>query len=302
MQLRLSDLAERFYVYMIAHNAPGTIGYYRRHISRFVAHVGNIDVNELRKHHLKEWSNKWHALQAVQRLFTWAHIDMELIDRNPFKGIKRPRQGGRKRVLSRREILTLMKKSDRTFRVVLLALRESIVRPQEVRALRWELIRWEGDHNGALAAIAAGDAYFELWEYKSRTQRLDPDTPRIILINGRFARLLLRLAKRCPELRGEVFTNRRRKAWTSNAVRLRMRRLCNRANVAADGRGERVVAYSFRHTAATERTAAGMPDRILAEMMGHTSTRTTARYQHLSRKHVRDAMKKFDEDGRKAKP
>ena len=234
MRLSLKDLAEQFYGFMVGVNAPGTIAYYRRHIDRFIAHVGDLDVAELKRHHLKAWSQKWHALQAVQRLFTWAHTDMELIERNPFKGIKRPKMGGRKRVLSRQEIATLMRKTDLRFRIVLLALRESIIRPQEVRVLRWEMIRWEGDHKGALAAIAAGDAFFELWEYKSRSQRLDPDSPRVILINGRFARLLLRLAKRCKELKGEIFTNQRCRPWTSNAVRLRMRRLCNRSKISED--------------------------------------------------------------------
>lgn len=294
MSLSVFELAERFFAFMQARNAPGTVAYYRRHIDRFLAHVGNVRAGELRKHHLLTFARTWHALQSVQRLFSWAHADAELIDRNPFKGIRRPRPGMRRRTLTAREMARLLRAAAPEFRGVLVALRESICRPQEVRTLSWECIRWEGDQAGALQAIAAGCAWFELWEYKSRTQRADPNTPRLIFINARFGRLLLRLARRSPSLAGVIFRNVKGDAWTSNAIRLRMIRLCKRCKVQPDTRGEKVVAYTFRHTAATTATANGVQDRVLAELMGHTTTRTTARYQHLNRSHLRNAVNRVN--------
>ena len=47
-----------------------------------------------------------------------------------------------------------------------------------------------------------------------------------------------------------------------------------------DANGENVVAYTLRHTAATRACTSGVPDRVLADLMGHTSTDTTRRYQH----------------------
>jgi site-specific recombinase XerD len=32
-------------------------------------------------------------------------------------------------------------------------------------------------------------------------------------------------------------------------------------------------------------------DKVLAELMGHTNTRTTQRYQHLQAKHLADAIR-----------
>lgn len=295
----LTELIAAFFSFMNGKNAPGTIGYYRRHIDRFLDHVGPVDVTVLRKHHLLTWGKTWHAMQAVQRLFTWAHVDAELIDRNPFKGMKRPRLHGRKRVLSRAEQVKMLRGTDAGFRGYLLALRESIARPQEMRAARWEEIKWESEQLGIVDALVGGKAFFELWDYKSRELRSDPDTPRVILINARLGRLLARKLRKQKSVTGLVFDNAAGAQWTSNAVRLRVRRLCRRLHLADDARGEPIVAYTFRHTAATSACAHGMPDRILAEIMGHTSTRTTARYQHPSRGHLREAIAKLESSGGK---
>lgn len=293
MSLTITDLAARFFTFMDGRNAPGTIGYYRLHVLRWIAAVGNLDVADVRKHHLLEWGKCWHSIQAVQRLFAWAHGDMELIERNPFKGIKKPPIIGRRRVLSAAETSRLLRGADATFRRVLVALRESIARPQEIRALAWECIRWTGAHTSALNAIAAGDAFFELIEFKSRKQRRDPNVTRRIVINARLGRLLKRMYVAGPCPGRLIFTNGNGEPWTSNAIRLRMRRLCKRCRIDADERGERVVAYTLRHTSATIACAEGIPDRVLAELMGHTSTRTTARYQHVNLDHLREAVNRL---------
>ena len=55
--------------------------------------------------------------------------------------------------------------------------------------------------------------------------------------------------------------------------------------------GENIVAYTLRHTAATRACTSGVPDRVLADLMGHTSTNTTRRYQHPQLEHLADAIK-----------
>lgn len=289
----VTELAEKFFAYVEARNKPRTLAYYRSIIARWIAAVGPVDVAELRKHHLLSWGRSWHQLQAVQRLFQWAHVEMELIDRNPFSKVKRPRPGGRRRVLSRAQLLQVLRASDKNFRPFLLAMRETIARPQEIRQATWESVKWEGPHQTAAAAIAAGDASIELHDYKSRERRADPEAPRVLFISARLGRLLLRLAGRSTILSGPIFRNSRARAWSSNAVRLRVRRLRDKVKLAADSRGEKIVAYSIRHTQATAASVNGVPDRVLAEVMGHTSTRTTARYQHVSKNHLRDALKRL---------
>lgn len=290
MGLSLSDLATRFFDYISTRNAKGTCYYYRLHVGNFVLTVGNLAVDDLRRHHLLTWAKSWHQFQSVQRLFHWAHAEMELIDRNPFKGIKRPRAGRRRRVLSRKDVCKLLRAAAPEFRAFLLAMRETIARPQEIRALRWELLRWDAASHSREQALRAGEARFELLDYKARERRAEPDVPRVLLVTARLGRLLARLGGQGEHADGFIFRNQDGQPWTSNAVRLRVMRLRRRTQLERDERGERLVAYTLRHSGATTATINGVPDRVLAELMGHTSTRTTARYQHLSIEHLRAAL------------
>ncbi|HLI95888.1 MAG TPA: tyrosine-type recombinase/integrase [Candidatus Baltobacteraceae bacterium] len=290
MTLSLRPLYAQFLAWIETHNRPRTVAYYRSFLDRFVDAVGDVPIVELRKHHLLSWGRTWHELQSVQRLFHWAHSEMELIDRNPFATVKRPRPGRRRRVLQRKEIAQLLRAAAPDFRAFLFAMRETIARPQEVRALRWELLRWDSATHTRDAALIAGDARFELHDYKARERRADPEAPRVILVTARLGRLLSRLAAHGQHPDGFIFRNSEKRPWSSNAVRLRVKRLRKRTHLERDARGERLVAYTLRHSSATSATINGVPDRVLAELMGHTSTRTTARYQHLSVAHLRAAL------------
>jgi integrase len=103
--------------------------------------------------------------------------------------------------------------------------------------------------------------------------------------------LLERFAEqRKPSLEDFIFLDNRRKAWTSNAVRCRMRRLRKKLGLEPDENGEKVVAYTLRHTVATRACTSGVPERGLADLMGHTSTNTTAQYQHPQLTHLAEAI------------
>lgn len=55
--------------------------------------------------------------------------------------------------------------------------------------------------------------------------------------------------------------------------------------------------HSLRHSAGTEMVNAGVPERVIAEVLGHVDLRSTRRYTHPSRAVVTDAVRKI---GRKA--
>lgn len=287
-------LVARFETWAIKHLSRGTVLNYRRHLLRFQTVVGDVDVTTLRAHHLMEWASTWHEIVSIQRCWNWACRDAQIIEHNPFAKVKRPRQGKRKRIFERSELVRFTRAASPDLRLYFIALRESIARPQEARALDWSHLRTCDKSLSLGAALLTGFAYFELEEFKHRHLRADPDVTRIIPITPRLGRLLLRIAGEQLPTKGIVLQTSRGCAWTKEAVRLRVKRLRVKLGIGRDKRGENVVAYTFRHTAATAAVARGMRDRTLADLMGHTSARTTARYQHLQTAHLMEAMRRMN--------
>lgn len=296
--LTVRELIARFETWAIKRLAKGTVLNYRRHLLRFATAVGDVDAESLRAHHLVEWATTWHEFVSIQRAWNWAYREAELLERNPFARVKRPKLGRRKRIFKRHELAAFLRASPGDLRAYLLALRESIARPQEAREFRWEELRTCDPTRPIAEAMLAGYAYFVQAEFKHRHLRADPDTSRIIPVTPRLGRLMLRLCRGQLPMEGIVFKRSDGKMWTKEAVRLRVKRLRNRLKILPDERGEQVVAYTFRHTAATFAVAHGIRDRMLADMMGNNNVRTTARYQHLSTAHLLEAMRRVHEASR----
>ena len=284
--LSLGRLADEYGEWMkkkvaLGEMKPRTLDYYRDYIQRFLDAVGgNRIATAILPFELEKYRTNWHSVQTVQRLYNWGCL-MGLLKANPFKGIKRPIPGKRKRILSTTEMIALLRAADRNFRPFLFMLRHSIARPQEVRALQWKHLRVE--------PVPA----FVLTDFKAKELRRDDVDERIIPLDARMLRLLKRIARsQVPTPNGYVLLNRFGQPWSTNAVRLRMQRLRERVGLAPDDRGENVVAYTMRHTGATQATAKGVGDRVLADLMGHSSTTTTRRYQHLQAEHLHAAIQK----------
>lgn len=292
MGMTLQQVIAEFLEWATKARAAGTCIGYSRHFDSFLAKTGNVNVEELKPHHLLRWGETWHELQAIKRLFHWACEDADLVPKNPFRGVKLPPMGNRKRTITRKVLLQIMRAACHEFRNYLLALRETLARPQEVRDLRWEMLRPIGGVGDFRPGLVAGETAFVLDKYKAQERRSDPTKPRVILVSRRFGLLLERLLRGKKEPEGLVFLNTEGLPWTTNALRLQMKRIRERLGLTPDLRGEKIVCYTIRHTMATVATASGVKDRILAELMGHTSTRTTARYQHLDIGHLVDALGK----------
>lgn len=289
---RLRAAVERFLAWAAVNNKPATVAVYRLYLERFVRFFGDVPLAKLTPANVTTWSQKFHPVQAVQRLLAWCHKEERSIASNPLEGMRKLKTGVRLRILSPEETLALLRGTDRAFRPFLVALRESIARPQEIRAVRPCDIRAAGGRPATEDELLAGEAFFELGAGKGFERRSDQSSVRIIPISPRLGRLLDRLLRHDRAVTEPIFRNGRGRPWTANAVRCRLRRLRVRIGLEADARGERVVAYSFRHTGATAAAAAGLRDFTLARVLGHASTRTTARYVHLQAADVIDGMKR----------
>ena len=289
--LTLGQLADKYGEWMqrevdAGRLRPRTLDYYHDQLQKFLdALGGNRPALGVLPHDVEMYKTGWHSVQAAQRLFNWG-VKMGLLKENPIRSVQKPDAGQRQRILTPAETGRLLQAADRDFRPFLLAMRHTIARPQEVRALRWRHL------------VYRPVPVFVLTEFKARRRRKDKTAVRIIPLDDRMLRLLNRLARKRPPAPDDfVFLNSDGLPWTGNAVRCRMMRLRDKVGLGPDENGEQVVAYTMRHTSATRASARGVRDRVLAELMGHTSTATTQRYQHLQAEHLAEAIKRVN--GRK---
>jgi integrase len=290
--MTLSQLVELFNAYNRQTKRPRTADFYRDHLKKVVQVHGDMDAALLRPHHLLQFKTTWHLVLCVQRLFKWAVDEQDLLTVNPMLKLKRPRLGVRRRILSPAELARYLRGARPAFRRYLLFARDSAARPQELTALGWEALRWEGPFKQLHEELCQGRAYFELGDFKGRSRRADPSAPRVIPITPRLGRLLWRMAHG-RALSGLVLVNDQGKPWNRNSLRMQMRRLRERVDPAAAGSGERIVCYSMRHTALTSYVAQGMQTSIVQTLAGHANIRTTQRYIHLHRRNLMDTWREF---------
>lgn len=292
--LTLRSLTNQFLKWADVALKPKTAWYYAHHLGKFLAITKNKQVRSLRPLHLTTAQKSWHDWQCVQRMMRWAVHEAELMRKNPFARVKAPGRKQRKRILTPREVARFLRGARPAARRYLLALRELAARPQEVRLLQWSDLHSDNPAVSVDQALAAGTAVFVLHDFKDRARRADSEAPRVLLVTRRLARFLERARRSATPPEGPVFRNSRGMPWTKNAVRCLMRRLRRRLGFGPDERGEKVVAYTFRHSVATLAAANGILDRVLADWLGHVETRTTRRYQHLCVGHIRDALRRLD--------
>lgn len=268
---------------------------YKRYCERFAEKFGARTLDSLTPDEVRTWGRTYHAVQAVQRLVNWAKYERRLITGNPLERMRKMPRGRRLRILQPRETAAMMRGSKSHFRRLLMALRESIARPGELRRATWDDVRTTGMQPFTPADLIEGKAFIFLDSFKARDTMDDRYTVRVIPISPRLGRMLARLYDASADRHGEIFRNRFGKPWTVNAVICRLRRLRERYNLKADHRKENIVAYSMRHTGATSAICEGMDIATLGAIMGHTDIRMTNRYLHLAPDHLAKALGKVTE-------
>ena len=283
--LSLGQLADQFGAWMLreieaGRLQPKTLDYYRPQLQKFLDRVGGQrPATSISPHELEMFKTGWHSVQAVQRLYNWG-VQMGLVRENPFRKILKPDLGHRERILTAEEERKILAAADDYFRLFLLAMLNTMARPREIREVRWQHL------------VMEPIPMLVLRDFKARNRRKDRQTAvRRIILTPFMVELLKNLKeKRNPGREDHIFLNQRGLPWTSNAVRLRMKRLRNRVGLGPDANGETLVAYSFRHTGATRACLRGVPDRVLSDLMGHTTPEMTRRYQHPQLDHLAEAI------------
>jgi len=273
--------------------SPSTLQLYKHYLAGFKRFAGNPPLAKVTPAFVLRFSVKYHPVGVVQRLFSWATNEARILGRNPIAGMRRVRNGHRRRILDPVELARLLRASRPAFRRFAVAMLETIARPREMREVRWGEVRTSGSPSFAVGDLVAGRAFFSIDRFKGQTLRRDRYAVRVIPISPRLGRLLVRLWGAGQADTCFIFLNTCNRPWTKNAVRCQFRRLRVRAGLAADLAGENVVAYSLRHTSATGAVGAGVKGFTLAELMGHSDIRMTQRYVHLRPDHLLDAMERI---------
>jgi integrase len=279
--LHVEQVCDHYLTHSEREHEPDTFTWHKRYLQKFCDRYGRMRAADLIPFHLTAWLDAhpgWKAARrraavVVKRAFAWAKRQ-GLTTANPFAEVQVQRGGRRDRVLTtdeRKQILAAIK--DQRFRDFVFAMQETGCRPGEV------------------AKVTAADADLELgvWVLKKHKTAKKTGKPRVIYLTPAMVELTRRLAAEFPE--GPIFRGPRGdRPFTRNGVRCRFRRLREKLPHLKG-----VVAYSYRHSYATDALERGVGVAQVAELMGHTDTEMVMRhYSKLSQRvqHLRDAAAK----------
>jgi integrase len=278
--LNVATLCDLFLDYSQAHNQPETYSWHKNYLTSFCKQCGRLVSSQVKPFHLTRWLDShpnWRgarrsAQAIVKRAFSWGKGE-GLISDNPLAHIKNPPIQKRERVISaaeRQQILEAI--PDKAFNQFVRALLGTGCRPSEV------------------ANVTAADVNIELgiWVLKKHKTAKKSGKPRIVYLSPDMAELTRELM--AIHSTGPLFRNTRGRPFTRNAWRCRFRRLRQRfPNL--DG----VVAYSARHTFATDALVNGVGLVQVAALLGHSNTTmVTTTYSHIAANvnHMREAAAK----------
>ncbi len=249
--------------------SPATATFYHYQLRKLRAAAGHLPAADVRPHHLHAVAFSNAFVRVVKQLYRWAHGE-DLVPVDPFRKLCVPPTGERQRVLADGEVRGLYRSASPRFRVYLFFALHTLCRPQELRELTW-------------GQVDLGRRVIRLTKYKGKGRRREPVGVRLIPLDRAVTRRLGRMlaARPAPPRPADpVLVTATGRPWAYTSQRVQMVRARQRAGLGADAGGERVVAYSIRHTAATSAARDGVRDSELADIMGHSTTSMTRRYLH----------------------
>jgi len=272
---------EEFLAWSEKNQAGGTYYGHKLYLQDLVDHLEVAFVYELKPIHLTKWidqhktwgnASKRAATISTKRAFNWA-VEQGLIEKNPFATVRRPPPCRREVLVPDMDHKRLLKATDRAFRRVLRVLRATGCRPIEVRTVTAREVN-----------LDLGTWVFPVGHVANKTGK-KTGRPRITYLTQSIQRLVKALIKRYPT--GPLFRNQQGKPWTTNAIRLRWKRLREKLSLPKG-----TCSYAYRHTYTTEGLAKGVEVATMAELLGHQDLRMISQhYGHLAQKsqHLRAA-------------
>ena len=263
---------------------------------------GKLKYEELKLYHVQTWLDrmgtergrskgnrlrKWGhtmkrlAIDKLQAAFSWGEqqglISHNLIDRRAKKalGLRRKGSRGREYVLQPDEHEKLVAIAKPHFADLLKFLKGTGCRPGE--AYHAEATHYDRKLGAIIYRWDATEGYIHKTAQKTGKDR-------VIYLAPDLVALVQRLCEKNPT--GYLFRNRDGGQWTDSAVYLMLKRLRTRLKLIS-----KMIAYSYRHTFATNWLKNGGSIKVLAELMGNSVAMIEQHYGHLDAD--RETMRKL---------
>lgn len=267
--LTIEELCDRFLEWAKHHTAEGTYEFYRTYLQQFCDAFGKRDVGRITIDDAERWldshetwknASRRAAVVSVKRAYSWGN-DRQIIYVHPLKGMKKPPESRREAILSEGDMKAIFAAArGKAFKNFLLAMEETGCRPGEIAGVTAEQVD-----------LAQG-----VWVLPKHKTRHKTGKPRVVYLTPRMVELCRDLMAKYPE--GPIFRTSRGKPWNRNAVRCRFRRLRDKLGLKG------VVAYTYRHTYATDALVNGVDTMTVCELLGHTSPAMLMKhYGHLAK-------------------
>ena len=275
---RVADLVLRFLDWSKVNQAESTYQFYRTYLESFRKAAGNLKVSALCPFHVTDWvtDQKWTnpntihgAMRAVQRAFNWSK-KQGLINVQPLDGLEKPAPRPREVELSAEQFQTVLSSvKDPAFRDVLVILRETGARPQEVRTV--------------------DNRYFDrrtkCWLFPP-SQSKGKRHPRVVLLNAKALEITKRYADKYKT--GPIFRNGKGEPWSKTSLTQRCERLSEKTKI-------KIRPYSIRHHFVDEALVNDADPVALSVVLGHASPKmVTEVYQNVRKRtgHLEETLRR----------
>ena len=288
----IASVIEAYLIHGAAKLAASSVQAAAPYLQSFAEYHGRRSVLDARALHVDQWlaahptwESDWTknlAVRSVKRAFNWAVKEAGILNANPFAHCTHP-TGLPRRDLTVAEFRGILRATGNKrrckkispgarFRQVLVFLWHTGARPGEARQLLWSHIDF--DKRRIVLPV-----------HKTVRRQRKP-APRIIVLDDVVIKLLRFLsARRESEF---VFLNHRRRPWSRNGLVQRTARARADAGIPDEAK-----LYGVRHAFGSRGVLNGCGLKTLSSLMGHTTTRMTEHYVHLSGQdqHLADAMR-----------
>jgi integrase len=264
-----------------------TLDDYVWYIDQFNELHGETQVDQLEPQHLTDWLNSkptWGpsaqrgAITALQRVLSWAKRERR-IAANHLEGYRKPPQSRRCKLVETDEHAQMIEevrgggsasRHDKQFQLVLVAIKHTGGRPQDVSRARVEFVDSSVTH-------------WNLPEHKRSRHTMQPKIVYLSPCLRTVTKMLMAGRTEGPLFRGRLGQ------LTVNAIGCRIKRLKKKL-----GLDPELIAYSYRHTYITDSLSRGVDAATVAELVGTSIQMIERHYGHLSKRsgHLQESAAK----------